>query len=221
MARVAAVFDIDGTLVAFKFDVKGTREAIIEELSRKGFDTSKLDLTTPTQAMVDAARTQVESGKVRADFDEVRGKLYAILDASEMESSKGASVFPGTRETLDYLRSKKVRLGVLTNSGRRAAAEILRRAGLHDCFEFVLCRDDVSMMKPKPDGLVMAISLLGMQRDHVFYVGDSKYDIIAAKEAGLRVIAVPSGNYSEARLKEEGADYVISSLSELPRLLGV
>jgi len=215
------VFDIDGTLVAFKFDVKGTREAIIEELSRKGFDTSKLDLTTPTQAMVDAARTQVESGKVRADFDEVRGKLYAILDASEMESSKGASVFPGTRETLDYLRSKKVRLGVLTNSGRRAAAEILRRAGLHDCFEFVLCRDDVSMMKPKPDGLVMAISLLGMPRDHVFYVGDSKYDIIAAKEAGLRVIAVPSGNYSEARLKEEGADYVISSLSELPRLLGV
>ncbi|MGP8125578.1 MAG: HAD family hydrolase [Nitrososphaerales archaeon] len=221
MARVAAVFDIDGTLVAFKFDVKGTRKAIIEELSKKGFDTSELDMTTPTQTMVDAARMQVGSGKVRADFAEVRARLYSILDASEMESSKAASVFPGTRETLEYLKSKTVRLAVLTNSGRMAAAEILRRAGLQDCFEFVLCRDDVSMMKPRPDGLVMAISLLGMPRDQIFYVGDSKYDIIAAKEAGLKVVAVPLGNYSGAKLREEGADYVISSISELPRLLGV
>ncbi len=215
------MFDIDGTLVAFKFDVKGTRKAIIEELSKKGFDTSELDMTTPTQTMVDAARMQVGSGKVRADFAEVRARLYSILDASEMESSKAASVFPGTRETLEYLKSKTVRLAVLTNSGRMAAAEILRRAGLQDCFEFVLCRDDVSMMKPRPDGLVMAISLLGMPRDQIFYVGDSKYDIIAAKEAGLKVVAVPLGNYSGAKLREEGADYVISSISELPRLLGV
>ena len=221
MASIAAVFDIDGTLVTFKFDVRGTRIAIIEELSRRGFDTTGLDVTTPTQAMVDSARIQVESGKVRAEFDEVRAKLYSILDASEMESSHTTSVFPGTRETLDYLRSKSVRLGVLTNSGRRAAAEILKSAGLQDCFEFVLCRDDVAMMKPRPDGLVRAISMLGMPRDQIFYVGDSRYDIIAAKQAGLRVVAVPTGNYNEVKLREEGADYVISSISELPRLLGV
>jgi HAD superfamily hydrolase (TIGR01549 family) len=221
VASVAAVFDLDGTLVTFEFDVKGTRKAIIEELSKRGFDTSALGMTTPTQTMVDTARMQVESGKVNADFDEVRAKLYAILDASEMESSKEANIFPGTRETLEYLKSKNVRLAVLTNSGKGPSAEILRRAGLRDCFEFVLCRDEVLMMKPRPDGLVRAISLLRMPRDHVFYVGDSKYDIIAAKEAGLRVIGVASGNYSAAMLKDEGADYVISSLSELPALLGV
>jgi len=219
--RVAALFDVDGTLVTFNFDVKGTRKAIIEELSKRGFDVYGLDMTTPTQTLVDAAREQVESGKVRADFDEVRARLYSILDESEVESSSAVSVFPGTRETLDYLKSKNVRLGVLTNSGRRAATEILRRAGLQDCFEFVLCREDVSTMKPRPDGLVMAVHRLGMPRDRVFYVGDSKYDILAAREAGLRVVAIPSGNYSEARLREEGADYVISSISELPRLLGV
>jgi phosphoglycolate phosphatase len=221
VARVAAVFDVDGTLVTFKFDVQGTRTAIIEELSKRGFDTTGLGMTTPTQTMVDSARMQVESGRVRAEFDEVRAKLYSILDASEMESSHTTTVFPGTRETLDYLKSKSVRLGVLTNSGKRAATEILRRAGLQDCFEFVLCRDDVAMMKPRPDGLVRAISLLGVPRDRIFYVGDSRYDIIAAKQAGLRVVAISTGNYSGARLKEEGADYVISSISELPGLLGV
>lgn len=221
MAPVAAVFDLDGTLVSFEFDVKGTRRAIIEELSRRGFDTSTLGMTTPTQMMIDTARMQVESGRVNADFDEVRAELYTILDASETESGNAAKVFPGTRETLDYLKSKNVRLAVLTNSGKGPATKILRRAGLEDCFEFVLCRDDVSMMKPRPDGLVRAISLMGMPKERIFYVGDSKYDIIAAKEAGLRVIAVASGNYSAAVLKEEGADRVISSISELPALLGV
>ena len=122
MARVAAVFDIDGTLVTFHFDVRGTRIAIIEELSKRGFDTKGLGVTTPTQTMVESARMQVESGKVRAEFGEVRAKLYSILDASEMESSRTTSVFPGTRETLDYLKFKSVRLGVLTNSGRMAAS---------------------------------------------------------------------------------------------------
>ena len=215
------MFDIDGTLVTFQFDIEGTRMAIIEELSRRGFDTSGLDLTTPTQTMIDAARTQVESGKVRADFGEVRAELYSILDKSEIATSSTAGVFPGTRETLDYLKSKKVRLAVLTNSGRLAAAEILRRAGLQDCFEFVLCRDDVTVMKPKPDGLLRAISLLGMPRSQIFYVGDSKYDVIAARQAGVKIVAVTSGNYSSAKLTEDGADYVISSISELPGLLGV
>lgn len=221
MAHVAVLFDVDGTLVAFTFDVVGTRTAIIRELSNRGFDTAGLDLTTPTQAMIDAARTQVESGKVRTDFNEVRAQLYAILDASEIATSKSASVFPGTRETLDYLKSKAVRLGVLTNSGRMATNELLGRARLLDCFEFVLCRDDVSVLKPRPDGLVRAISLLGMPKDQIFYVGDSRYDIIAAKQAGVKVIAVPTGNYTEAKLRENGADYVIASISELPSLLGV
>jgi phosphoglycolate phosphatase len=221
VARVAAVFDLDGTLVTFNFDVKGTRVAIIEELSRRGFDTTGLDLTTPTQTMVDMARMQVESGVIRADFREVRSKLYAILDASEMESSRTTVVFPRTRETLDYLSSRSVRLGVLTNSGRRAAAEILDRAGLNGCFEFVLCREDVATMKPRPDGLISAIAMLGLPREQIFYVGDSRFDIIAARQAGVKVVAVSTGNYSETRLKEEGADYVIPSISELPGLLGV
>jgi len=215
------VFDVDGTLVAFKFDVKGTRTAIIEELSKRGFDTSKLDMTTPTQTMIDAAVMQVEAGRFRGDFAEVRARLYSILDASEIETSKSASVLPGARATLDYMKSKGVRMGVVTNSGRIAADDMLRRAELQGYFEFVLCRDDVSAMKPKPDGLERALSILGVPRERVFYVGDSKYDIIAAKEARVKIIAIPSGNYTEARLKEEGADYVVASISELPRLLGV
>jgi HAD superfamily hydrolase (TIGR01549 family) len=218
---VAAIFDIDGTLVTFRFDVQGTRRALIGELAARGFDTSGLGLTTPTQQILDSASSQISSGKVAADFPQLRRVVYSILDEFEWESVASTSVFPGTRKVLEYLRSKKVRLAVLTNSGRKAASEALRRANLADCFEFVLTRDDTETMKPRPEGMAKAISMLGLSSDAVYYVGDSTYDIKAAKLAGLKVVSVATGNYPAERLRDEGADYVISSVSELPRLLGV
>ena len=218
---VAAIFDIDGTLVTFRFDVQGTRRALIQELSARGFDVGGLGLTSPTQQILDSARDQVSSGKVAADFPEVRRRIFTILDQFELDSVASSSVFPGTREMLEYLKSKSVRLAVVTNSGRKAASDALRRSGLNTCFEFVLTRDDTDAMKPRPEGLVKAVSILGLDSDAVYYVGDSPYDISAAKAAGLKVVSVATGNYSVERLRHEGADYVIPSVSELPSLLGV
>ncbi|MFI5404705.1 MAG: HAD family hydrolase, partial [Candidatus Gagatemarchaeaceae archaeon] len=89
-----------------------------------------------------------------------------------------------------------------------------------DRFEFVLTRDDVDAMKPSPEGLQKAVSLLGIPARDVYYVGDSLYDVSAGKRAGVKVVAVATGNFSEAALKDEGADYVISSISALAGVLG-
>jgi len=221
VTQVAAVFDIDGTLVTFKFDVQGTRKALLQELVGGGFDTAGLSLTTPTQLIVDSARMQVESGAVRADFEALRSRLYSILDAFEGESGPTTIVFPGVRATLDRLRSRGVRTAVLTNSGRKAALDVLARAGIVDCFEFVLTRDDVPAMKPSAEGLKKAVSLLGLPADRVYYVGDSLYDVAAAKLAGLKVVSVATGNYTADRLRADGADFVVSSVCDLPRLLGI
>ncbi|MFI5404706.1 MAG: hypothetical protein ACHQYR_03160, partial [Candidatus Gagatemarchaeaceae archaeon] len=110
MAKVAAVFDIDGTLVTFKFDVAGTRKALISELASRGFDTDGLGMKTPTQQIVDHARSQVGSGKNPNEFLELRKELYSILDGFELESAGAASIFPETRGTLDRLLSNGVRL---------------------------------------------------------------------------------------------------------------
>ena len=215
---VGVIFDIDGTLVTFRFDVRGTRRALIGELARRGFDTGGLDLSSPTQRILDRAREQASSDKVYA---EVRASVFAILDGFEVESSETTSVLPGARQALDALLSRGVRLAVLTNSGKRAANASLSRAGLLDCFEFVLTRDDTEIMKPRPEGLEMAAARFGIPKGSVFYVGDSAFDIQAAKAAGIRVVSVATGTYSAERLKSEGSDYTISRLSELSAILGV
>jgi HAD superfamily hydrolase (TIGR01509 family) len=218
---VAAVFDIDGTLVTFNFDVKGTRKVLLDELDSQGFDTSGLSLSSPTQQIIDSAEAQAASGRVAANFENLRRRVYSILDEFEMESVPSTAVLPGTREALDRLRSGGVRLAVLTNSGRKSALEVLRRAELLGYFEFILTRDDTEAMKPRPEGLAKAVALLRVDFGSAFYVGDSPYDIAAAKKAGLRVISVATGSYTAKGLRSEGADHVIQSMDELPQLLGV
>lgn len=215
----AVLFDIDGTLVTFRLDVQGLRKALIGELSRRGLDTSGLGLTSPTQQIINSAREQIETGDAGDDFTSLKRKLYSILDDFEEESSKEATVFPVTRKTLLYLRGKSIRLAVLTNSGRRAAYSVLRRGKILECFDFILTREDVGTMKPSPEGVLKALERFSLPKEEVCYVGDGIFDVMAAKKVGLKVISVATGIYTPDRLREEGADFVISSLKELPKVL--
>ena len=216
---VGLIFDIDGTLVTFRFDVQGTRSALLSEMTRMGFSTTGLTLSSPTVKIMESVREQAASGA--RDYQSARARLYSILDRFEAESSANATIFPGTVETLKFLKKKSVKLGVLTNSGRRAALPLLARYSLTEYFDFVLTRDDVDAMKPAPDGIHRALSLMVLPKEHVFYVGDSTLDIMAAKGAGLKVISVATGNYNAQRLRAEGSEFVIESLAELPRLLSL
>jgi phosphoglycolate phosphatase len=214
---IATLFDVDGTLVTFEFDVQGTRRAIIGDLAKRGLDTSGLGLSTPTQKIIDTVSEQARG----AELASLKRRINSMLDKFELRSSRAAKVLPGAREALLYLRSKRVRLGVLTNSGRKAAYHVLRRGRMLDCFDFVLTREDVETMKPRPEGVLEAVRRFSLPKKKVFYVGDGLLDIAAAKAAGLKVISVSTGTQTADRLREAGADFVISSLRELPGVLGV
>jgi len=216
----AVIFDLDGTLVAFNFDVRGTRQVIIADMKIRGFDTTGLDQTTPTQRILDAAKGQVPP-RSESDYADFHGSVFATLDRFELQGAESATPLSGVLVSLRYLKSKGVRMAVLTNSGRKAASETLRKAGLEGFFEFVLTRDETDTMKPRPEGLAKASSTLGVPGGSIYYVGDSPYDIMAARGAGIHIVSVATGNYSMERLKADGADYVIPTLSELPRVLGV
>jgi phosphoglycolate phosphatase len=216
---LGVLFDIDGTLVSFNFDIPGSRKALCNELASHGFDVSSLGPTSPTQSIIDEARRQIDEGMVGADFEVVKKRLFSILDEFELESGRSVYPFPEAEQVLASLKQKSVKLAVLTNSGRRAAAKILELSSLSGYFDFVLTRDDVEAMKPRPEGVIMAVSMFSLPKERVVYVGDSMLDIMAAKAAGLKVISVATGNYTVERLRSEGADVVVGSLQELVSVL--
>jgi len=215
--EVASIFDIDGTLVTTNFDAQATRRALLAELSSRGADITGLGMGTPTQGILDAARARMGM----EDYEDYRKKVFSILDGFELEGMAGSTPFPGAHDVLVELKAAGVRLGVVTNSGRRSAREALGRSGLTGIFEFTLTREDTRAMKPSPEGLIEAVSIVSLTPEDVYYVGDSPLDVVAAKAAGVKMVSVTTGNYSAERLRSEGADYVIASLSQLVPVLGV
>jgi len=216
----AAIFDLDGTLVTFNLDIRGWRKVLIDMVKSRGFDTEGLDLATPTQQILDSVKSQVAPNDAER-FEDLRVEAFRTLDSMELEGAASASILPGAEGVLRHLKSKGVRLCVVTNSGRAASSQILKKTGLLSHFEFVLTRDDTETMKPRPEGLTKAVSLLRIPPRDVYYVGDSPYDIRAAKNAGVKAVSVATGNYAAERLRSEGADFVMESLTELPGVIGV
>lgn len=215
----AVLLDLDGTLVTFAFDVKGSRQAIMDLLVRRGFDVSALNLTDPTQKAIDLVMEQTKAGVVRDSYLDTKAAIFTLLDGFEIDSSARTALFQDTLAALDALRASAIRLAVLTNSGSIAVNKILERFGIARYFEFVLTRDSVPAMKPRPDGVLKAVASFGLPRERVWYVGDSVLDVFASKAAGVKCASVATGNYAPERLRSEGADLVVSSLSDLPQAL--
>ena len=84
----AVIFDVDGTLVTFTFDIVGTRSALIGELLGRGYSTTNLTTTTLTQVILDSAKEQIDSGQVKDDYQTLRSRVYSMLDRFELDSAR-------------------------------------------------------------------------------------------------------------------------------------
>ncbi|MDR2035678.1 MAG: HAD-IA family hydrolase, partial [Coriobacteriales bacterium] len=123
--------------------------------------------------------------------------------------------FAGTKEALDALLEKGFRLAVVTSKRHGSAAYGLKHTGLLDYFELLLGSDDTPEHKPKPGPLLAAAKLMGLAPHECAYLGDSPYDMLAARSAGMQAIGALWGMFSQKDLLDAGAEVLISDVSEL------
>jgi pyrophosphatase PpaX len=129
----------------------------------------------------------------------------------------------GMCELLVELRAEGVRLGLVT-AKRRSTVEIAFRylPQLEGLFDAIVCAEDTERHKPDPEPLFLALRRLGGELGKAAYVGDSPFDVEAAKAAGLRAIAVTWGEiHGEERLLAMGPDALVSTTTELKTALEV
>jgi HAD superfamily hydrolase (TIGR01509 family) len=215
----AVLFDLDGTLVEFKFKVRESRLAMIDWLARNGFDIVSLSPETRTQRILDEVRLQSNSGKVSISFDSARRSLSDILDQFEFESLAAARPHPGSLHLLERLKDEQILAALVTNSGRQPVNSILRKFGFLPYLSIVITRDEMSSMKPDPEGILKAIDGLNVSKDEAIYVGDSVIDIQASRKAGVLSVALSQGLYSGQTLAEEEPDYLISNIEEVEHII--
>ncbi len=122
----------------------------------------------------------------------------------------------GMTEVLDTLKREGRRLGIVTAKRRVTVDLAFSHLPLEHFFDVVVGSDDTDRHKPDPKPLLHALDRLGARPDQAAYVGDSPFDIRAAKAAGVQAVAVTWGGiHHRERLEAEEPDAIVSDTEEL------
>lgn len=213
------LFDLDGTLVEFKFRALDAKRAIFDELSRIDLNLPSKFEGEPTQTIFEEVALRVRESNVKIPYPNIRKRIEEILDSYEYDAFSVAQLRQDAYDTLESLKAKRLKIGLVTNDGVKAASYALSKFNLSRFFDVVITRDDVERLKPKPDGILRALSLLGVPRSDALFIGDSSIDIVAAKEAGVEVAAIAGGAQPLEGLKDFSPHYFIQSLENLLKIV--
>jgi len=121
---------------------------------------------------------------------------------------------PGARELLAYLSSHRVPWAIATSGRLESARPTLRLLGVHPDAP-VVTRDQVSHAKPDPDLFLAAAARLGVEVSESVVVGDSVWDLLAARRARALGVGLLSGGYGQDELEQAGAYRVYQDPADL------
>jgi phosphoglycolate phosphatase len=216
----AVVFDLDGTLASFNLDYKTVRAEVRGYLINVGVPASVLSINESIFEML--KKTEIffkNSGKSRKLIEHTRDEALAIAEKYELEAAKNTGLLPGVIECLRALKKMGIKMGLFTINSEKSVNYILNRFSLNEFFACVLPRNKVDYVKPHPEHLGAVLKSLNVSAKEVMVVGDSITDMRSAKELKAIAIGLPTGVSTVDQLTSNGANYIITSIVDLPVLV--
>ena len=207
-------FDLDGTLVDTAGDLTAAVNHALSLAAR-----APLAEAAVRPMIGRGAKHMLEEG-LRATGGEPDGaveRLYPeLLRFYEAHIAVHSRPFPGVTAALDRLDALNVRTAVVTNKAEHLARVLLGEFGLAGRMATIIGGDTLGVRKPSPEPIHAMVERCGGAR--AAFVGDSIYDVMAAKNAGVPSVAVSFG-FLDRPAAEFGADHVIDHYDELVPLL--
>ena len=216
----AVIFDLDGTLTSFNLDYKTARAEVKSYLVKLGVPASILSIKESVFEML--RKTEIfarNSGKPKKFIEEARQKSLKMTEKHELEAAASTRLMPGSLETLKALRQNNLKIGLCTINSEKALNHIINRFGIADCFDITVPRNKVKNYKPHPEHIEAALKALGASAKETIIVGDSTVDIESAKELKAVAVGLLTGVSTVEQLTRTGANYIITSITDLPRLI--
>jgi len=163
-----AVFDMDGTLVESHFDWARIKEDL-------GISQKNILREIYRDGAVDRRR-------------------LALLEAYERDHTRKTKPLPGVHGVIDFLRGRGVALALLTNNNRPNTEYLMAKFNFR--FDWILTREN-GLWKPDPDPFLHLMERAASPPGNTLAIGDSTYDIEAAKNAEIRDIFIKTNNHVE------------------------
>jgi phosphoglycolate phosphatase len=206
------IFDFEGTLVDFQWRLAEAEAELRQAFAAQGFGTAG----NYAELWNAAADLAVPQGRLAA----LRAVLGPVYDRWDADALARWSPRPGAAELLQRLGGAGIRTAMVSNIGRLALGNALGRFGFDRRLAPVVSRDDVSFMKPRPEGTRRVLAELKTVPAEALFVGDSRADVLAARAAGLRVAIIRGGECDESAFASLPPDHFVSRLDEVAGLVG-
>jgi pyrophosphatase PpaX len=176
------LFDLDGTLVDSAAAILGSFHHATEQVLRRRFPDERI--------LAQVGGSNLAHQMALLDPDHV-DELVNVYRAHNQHSE--LTCFDGVLDVLETLKAEGRRLGVVSAKLRPTVEHVFVGAGMNDLFDVVVGSDDTERHKPEPEPVLKALELLGARAEDAAYVGDSPFDVAAARAAGVYAVAVGWG----------------------------
>ena len=208
MRSRVVLFDLDGTLI--------DSGAIILASMRHAADTV-LERRIPDEELMAAVGGPGLVAQMRALDPERAEELVRVYREHNEPLHEELEACAGILDVLPELARHGVRLGIVT--AKRVATVRLAFGAVPELerwFDVVVGAEDTERHKPHADPILEALKRLDTAPEEAAYVGDSPFDVQAAKAAGVLAVAVTWGRiHDEARLAREAPDAIVHTPEEL------
>jgi pyrophosphatase PpaX len=201
------LFDLDGTVI----DSGGIILASMRHASRE-----VLGRVIADEELMQAVGGPGLEAQMRALDPERVDELVTVYRAHNEPLHEELVCCAGIEGALERLRAEGRRLGVVTAKRRSTVELAFEHVPLGHMFETIVGGDETERHKPDPQPLLLAAERLDARPEETAYVGDSPFDIRAAKAAGMGSIAVTWGRiHDRSRLEREEPDAIVDTAEEL------
>jgi len=207
----AAIFDLDGTLVdSNELHVQAWQETFRHFGKDIPVEKLREQIGKGSDQYLPVFLNEKEMREIGKEVDEFRGKIFQKKYLSQVRP------FPRVRELLERVRSDGKKIA-LASSGKEDEVEHYQKLmGIEKLVDCQTTADDVAHSKPKADVFIAALRTLGhLSPRQAVAIGDTPYDVEAAKKIDLPTIALLCGGFPEDELRNAAAVAIFRDPADL------
>jgi pyrophosphatase PpaX len=205
------LFDLDGTVVDSGAIILASMRHAVKEV---------LGVEPPDEELMAAVGGPGLEAQMRTFAPDRVDELVTVYRAHNYPLHEQLACCDGMDDVLVRLKDEGHRLGIVTAKRRETVELAFAAVPIAHLFESVVGGDETERQKPNPDPLLLAADRMNADPDDCAYVGDSPFDIRAAKAAGMHAVAVTWGGiHSRSKLEAEDPDAIVDTAEELLAVL--
>jgi len=201
-SRAAVILDVDGTLVdSNDAHARAWVDAFAEAGIAVAFDNVRRAIGMGGDKLMPQVSGIEEASDLGARISTRRGDIF------KRRYLHGLEPFPRTRDLVERFKADGFVLAVASSAQEDELDPLLERAGVADLLPRRTSSDDAEHSKPDPDIVRAAIEEAGCASARTIMLGDTAYDVAAARRAGIQIVAVECGGWTREALAGAVAVY--------------